>query len=384
MNELGPVAQLTAELVRRASVTPRDEACQDLLAQRLQALGFEIERLPFGEVDNLYARHGRSQPLLLLLGHTDVVPTGPLAAWTSPPFEPTVRDGRLYGRGSADMKGGLAAMVVALERLIAAGFKPQGSIGFLVTSDEEGVALDGIRRVAQVFAERGEQVDYCLVGEPSSRDRLGDIVRIGRRGSMHATVTVQGVQGHTAYPQLARNPIHALAPALARLCAERWDQGNAHFPPTTMQISNLHAGTGATNVIPGTAELKLNFRFGTASSSTELQQRTEAILRDGELPGDGLSCRIDWEVSGEPFLTASGVLVDAVRACIREQLGIETDANCGGGTSDGRFIAPLGAQVVELGPINASIHQIDEYADLADLERLADLYEGIIARVMAA
>ena len=371
------VVALTCELIRRPSVTPDDAGCQALLAARLAGAGFAIEHLRFNDVDNLWATHGSGTPVLVFLGHTDVVPSGPAADWTSPPFEPVVRDGVLYGRGAADMKSGVAAMTLALEAFVRRHPDHAGSVALLVTSDEEGRSVDGVRRVAEAFVARGQPITWCLVGEPSSQARLGDLIRVGRRGSLSATLTVHGVQGHVAYPEKARNPIHAAAPALAELAAMRWDEGNEAFPPTSFQISNLDAGTGAGNVIPGMLVARFNFRFGTASTAAGLRERTEACLHR-----HGLEFGLEWELSGEPFLTASGRLRDAVDAAVQGRCGIRPQASTGGGTSDGRFIAPLGAEVVELGPVNASIHKIDERVDLADLAALPGLYLEIAERLL--
>jgi succinyl-diaminopimelate desuccinylase len=371
------VLELTMDLCRRASVTPEDAGCQDLIAARLAACGFRIERLNFGAVQNLWATHGNDGPVLAFLGHTDVVPTGEVSQWSSPPFEPTLRDGKLYARGAADMKGSVAAMCLALEQFVASHPKHAGKVGLLLTSDEEGVAIDGIRRVAQTFQRRNERLDWCVVGEPSSKHHLGDVIRVGRRGSLNAKLLIRGVQGHVAFPDLALNPIHAFAPALAELAARGWDEGNAYFPPTGFQVSNLRAGTGANNVIPGELHAELNFRFGTASTAEALMQALEAVLVQ-----HCLDYRIDWSLSGAPFLTAPGLLTGAVRAAIRARLGIEAHADTGGGTSDGRFIAPLGAQVVELGPVNASIHKIDEHVRIDDLEVLVDLHRDIAQRLL--
>jgi succinyl-diaminopimelate desuccinylase len=376
---MSDVLDLTLELIRRRSVTPADAGCQPLLAERLARAGFAVEHLRHGEVDNLWATHGRGGPTLVFLGHTDVVPSGPEADWASPPFEPTVRDGHLYGRGAADMKASVAAMAVALERFVAAHPHHPGRVALLLTSDEEGPAnLDGVRRVAELFRTRGERLDWCVVGEPSSKQRLGDLIRVGRRGSLSATLTVRGVQGHVAYPEKANNPIHAFAPALAELAATRWDEGNADFPPTSFQVSNLNAGTGATNVIPGALVAQINFRYATASTAAELRARTEAVL-----DRHGLDWQLDWNLSGEPFLSpAGGPLRETVRAVCRELCGAEPEQSTGGGTSDGRFIAPLGAEVVELGPVNATIHKVDECVALDELERLPALYRLICERML--
>ncbi|QNK02410.1 succinyl-diaminopimelate desuccinylase [Dyella telluris] len=376
---MSAVLDLTCDLIGRPSVTPDDAGCQQLLAGRLAAVGFRIEHLRFGEVDNLWAAHGEGGPLLVFLGHTDVVPTGPADSWKSDPFEPTIRDGYLYGRGAADMKGGVAAMVVALEAFVTAHPHHRGRVGLLLTSDEEGPTnLDGVRRVAEHFRATGERIDWCVVGEPSSREKLGDLIRVGRRGSLSGTLVVRGIQGHVAYPEKARNPIHVFAPALAELAAERWDEGNQDFPPTSFQVSNLNAGTGANNVIPGTLTALINFRYSTASRAEDLRRRTEAILDK-----HGVDWQIDWSLSGEPFLTPPGGAVrDAVVAVCRELCGIVPEESTGGGTSDGRFIAPLGADVVELGPVNATIHQVDECVSVADLEKLPALYEAVCARLL--
>jgi succinyl-diaminopimelate desuccinylase len=376
-----PVFDLTCELIRRVSVTPEDAGCQALVAARLAQAGFVIEHLRYGEVDNLWATHGNGSPVLVFLGHTDVVPSGPVEAWSSPPFEPVVREGKLYGRGAADMKSGVAAMVVALEAFVHANPQHAGTIALLLTSDEEGASIDGVRRVADEFRRRGQRIDACVVGEPSSKQQLGDLVRIGRRGSLTGRLAVRGVQGHVAYPEKANNPIHAFAPALAALATERWDDGNEAFPPTSFQVSNIDSGTGADNVIPGELHAVFNFRFGTASTAASLRERTEAILRrHGIELGEGAS-RLDWWLSGEPFATPAGPLRRAALAAIREQCGIDPELSTGGGTSDGRFIAPLGAEVVELGVCNASIHKLDEHVLLDELERLPALYAVIIERL---
>lgn len=376
---MSDVLQLTCDLIRRRSVTPADAGCLALIGERLAQAGFHVEHLRYGEVDNLWATHGSHGPTLAFLGHTDVVPSGPEAAWLSPPFEPTQRNGHLYGRGAADMKGSVAAMVVALEQFVAARPQHRGRVGLLLTSDEEGPTnLDGVRRVVEHFRSTGERIDWCVVGEPSARETLGDLIRVGRRGSLSATLTVHGVQGHVAYPEKALNPIHAFAPALSELAAERWDEGNSDFPPTSFQVSNLNAGTGAGNVIPGTLSALINFRYSTASSAADLRARTEAILRR-----HGLEFTLDWNLSGEPFLTPpGGVLRETVVAVCRELCGIDPEQSTGGGTSDGRFIAPMGVEVVELGPVNATIHKVDECVDVAQLERLPGLYQAIAARLL--
>jgi succinyl-diaminopimelate desuccinylase len=375
---MSAVFDLTCELIRRRSVTPDDAGCLPLIAERLERVGFRIEHLRYGEVDNLWATHGDTGPTLAFLGHTDVVPSGPEASWQSPPFEPSIRNGRLYGRGAADMKGSVAAMVVALERFATAHPQHRGRVGLLLTSDEEGVAINGVRKVADRFREVGEKIDWCVVGEPSAREKLGDLIRVGRRGSLSATLSVRGVQGHVAYPEKALNPIHAFAPALAELAAERWDEGNADFPPTSMQVSNLNAGTGANNVIPGALTALFNFRYSTASRADDLRARSEALLRR-----HGVDFHIDWHLSGEPFLTPpGGLLRETVVAVCRELCGIDPEQSTGGGTSDGRFIAPLGAEVVELGPVNATIHKTDECVALDELERLPALYQSICERLL--
>ena len=336
--------ELCCDLIRRASVTPEDSGCQALMMARLEKLGFDCTPLPFGEVSNFWAERGASGPILVFAGHTDVVPSGPVEAWDSPPFEPTLRDGVLYGRGAADMKGSLAAMVVACEAFIGAHPDHPGRIGFLITSDEEGPAVDGTVRVLEYLRETGRAIDWCLVGEPSSSERLGDVIKNGRRGSLNAVLTVRGVQGHIAYPQLADNPIHRALPALAALTAEVWDEGNSFFPPTSLQISNIAGGTGATNVIPGELEVVFNFRFSTEVSDAELRERTEALLNI-----HGLDYTIEWSLSGQPFLTPCGDLVDATVESIRRETGLETKLSPAGGTSDCRFIAPTGAHVVDAG-----------------------------------
>ena len=373
-----PVLDLCAALVRRASVTPDDAGCQDLLRARLEALGFECRSMRFDEVDNLWAVRGAAGPLFVFAGHTDVVPTGPESAWTSPPFEPSQRDGYLYGRGAADMKASLAAMVVATERFVADHPDHSGRIGFLITSDEEGPAVNGTRAVMRALTDAGESIDFCVVGEPSSGEALGDTVRIGRRGSLNGALTVLGVQGHVAYPQLADNPIHRLAPALAELAATRWDDGNEHFPPTSFQASNIAAGTGAGNVVPGELTLDFNFRFSTEQTATGLERRVAEIL-----DRHGLRYELTWSLSGEPFLTGAGRLIDATCQAIEAVAGYRPELSTSGGTSDGRFIAPAGAEVVELGPDNATIHKIDERVAVAQLEPLAAMYLGILERLLA-
>ncbi len=379
---MSDVLDLTCELIRRRSVTPDDAGCQTLIAARLARLGFKIENLRYGEVDNLWASHrgsGGSGPTLMFLGHTDVVPSGPEDAWQSPPFEPKITNGRLYGRGAADMKGAVAAMVVALERFVRAHPDHAGRVGLLLTSDEEGVAIDGVRKVVEHFRANGERIEFCVVGEPSAKEKLGDLIRVGRRGSLSATLTVRGIQGHVAYPEKALNPIHAFAPALTELAAERWDEGNADFPPTSMQVSNLNAGTGANNVIPGSLTALFNFRYSTASRAEDLRSRSEGILRR-----HGLDFHIDWQLSGQPFLTPpGGGLRDTVVAVCRELCQIDPEQSTGGGTSDGRFIALLGTEVVEIGPVNATIHKVDECVAVHELEQLPAIYQALCQRLLA-
>lgn len=377
MSELSPTLALSCELINRASVTPDDAGCQALMCERLSKLGFRVTDLPFAEVQNFWAVKGDSGPLLVFAGHTDVVPTGPLEAWHSDPFDAQILDGMLYGRGAADMKGSLAAMVVACENFLGAHPDHQGRIAFLITSDEEGPSINGTVKVVDWLKAQGETIDWCIVGEPSSSAIVGDVVKNGRRGSLGAVMTVKGQQGHVAYPQLAANPIHLAAPALAELCARQWDQGNEFFPATSFQISNIHAGTGATNVIPGELKVVFNFRFSTETSAPQLQQETAEILRQ-----HGLDYSIDWQLSGEPFLTSSGDLLEATRAAIREVIGQETVLSTAGGTSDGRFIAPTGAQVIELGPCNASIHKINECIRASDLDALTAMYTRILEKLL--
>lgn len=379
-SSLSSVIQLSCQLISQPSVTPDDADCQQILGARLQACGFSLEQMPFGDVANLWARRGQQAPLLCFAGHTDVVPTGDQSQWTSDPFVPQTRDGKLYGRGAADMKTALAAWTVACERFVSQCPQHHGSIAMLLTSDEEGPSVDGTVRVMETLSARQEQIDWCLVGEPSSDQQLGDTIKNGRRGSLNGRLTVLGRQGHVAYPQLADNPIHKLLPALARLAAVEWDQGNAFFPATSFQISNVQAGTGATNVIPGQAEVLFNFRYSTEVTAEQLMQQVERILAQyGLTPAD---FSLQWTVSGLPFLTASGELVEAARQAIRTHCGIEPALSTSGGTSDGRFIAPTGAQVLELGVRNATIHQIDECADIADIEKLTDIYEAILWKLL--
>jgi succinyl-diaminopimelate desuccinylase len=369
--------ELARDLISRASVTPEDAGCQQLMCARLAAIGFHCESLPFGEVTNFWARRGDSAPLLVFAGHTDVVPTGPLQQWQSDPFKPEIRDGLLYGRGAADMKGSLAAMVTACEAFVAEHPDHGGSIGFLITSDEEGPSINGTVKVVEWLQSRQEHIDMCLVGEPSSHLRLGDVIKNGRRGSLNGKLSVRGVQGHVAYPHLAVNPIHLAVPALAELAAIEWDRGNAFFPPTSLQISNLNAGTGAENVVPGELHAQFNLRYSTELNEQLIRERVHALFDKHQL-----DYRLDWRLSGEPFLTPAGALVDAARSAIRDIAGIDTQLSTSGGTSDGRFIAPTGAQVLELGPINATIHKINECVAVDALDQLSALYQGILERLL--
>ncbi|MGN6388549.1 MAG: succinyl-diaminopimelate desuccinylase [Burkholderiaceae bacterium] len=368
---------LTEELIALSSVTPDDGGCQALIARRLAAIGFACETVRSGDVTNLWARRGDAQPLLVFAGHTDVVPTGPLDRWRSPPFAPSRRDGRLYGRGAADMKTSLAAMVIATEEFVAAHPSHKGSIGFLLTSDEEGPATDGTVVVCEALRARGERLDYCIVGEPTSVETLGDMIKNGRRGTMSGRLTVKGVQGHIAYPHMAKNPIHLAVPALAALAAEVWDEGNAYYAPTSWQMSNIHGGTGATNVIPGEVVIDFNFRFSTASTADGLQRRVHAILDRHDL-----DYALAWTVGGQPFLTPKGELSDALSAAIRAETGVETELSTSGGTSDGRFIASICPQVIEFGPTNASIHKIDEYVDIDDIDPLKNIYRRTLENLL--
>ena len=374
---MSEVLELASALIARPSVTPDDAGCQALVATRLAAAGFAIEPLRYGEVDNLWATHGSGGPVLVLLGHTDVVPPGPVEAWRSAPFVPTLRDGALYGRGAADMKGSVAAFVVALERFVAAHPDHPGTIALLLTSDEEGDAIDGVRRVAALFRERGTRIDWCITGEPSSTARLGDLLRVGRRGSLSATLDVRGLQGHVAYPDKARNPIHLAAPALAELAARSWDRGYESFPPTSLQISNIHAGTGAGNVIPGELQVLFNLRYNPHWDAASLEREVSAVL-----DRHGLDYSLRWHRSGEPFHTPEGPLRAAAREVLAQFAGAMPEESTGGGTSDARFIAPLGAQCIEVGPVNASIHQVDEHVRVADLEALPELYLRLVERLL--
>jgi len=374
---LSPTLQLAFELIRRPSVTPDDLGCQALMIERLAALGFRIQRLPFGDVQNVRATRGHHGPLLPFAVHPDVVPSGPHIHWEFPPFEPCIDEaGMLRGRGAADMKGSLAAMVTAVERFVEAHPDHHGRIGFLITSDEEGPAVDGTRAVVEHLRETHERLDYCIVGEPSSTERLGDVIKNGRRGSLGGVLHIKGIQGHVAYPHLARNPIHQALPALDALAREHWDAGNTFFPATNFQISNFRSGTGATNVIPGDVEVVFNFRFSTEVTHEQLRSRTEALLE-----AHGLDYHLDWTLNGEPFLTAEGELVEAAVNGVEDVLGHRPELSTAGGTSDGRFIATLGSQVVELGPCNATIHQVNERVRASDLEELSRVYEAILTRL---
>ena len=371
--------ELATDLISRNSVTPEDAGCQALMQQRLAAIGFACEDLPFGEVKNFWARRGDAGPLLVFAGHTDVVPSGPLDDWQSDPFTPEIRDGMLYGRGAADMKGSLAAMVTACETFVAAHPDHRGSIGFLITSDEEGPSVNGTVKVVEHLVNNGVHIDMCLVGEPSSSEQLGDVIKNGRRGSLNGKLTVRGKQGHVAYPQLAVNPIHLAAPALAELAAIEWDRGNDHFPPTSFQISNIQSGTGAENVVPGELQAMFNLRYSTELDETQIRERVHRLLDRYKL-----DYSIDWRLSGRPFLTPAGELVDAARTAIRGVCGIDTSLSTSGGTSDGRFIAPTGAQVLELGPLNATIHQVNECVAVTALDQLSDIYRHIMEELLLA
>jgi succinyl-diaminopimelate desuccinylase len=370
--------ELTQDLLARRSVTPADEGCQELLARRLRAAGFRVEPLRYGNVENLWARRGGAPPVFCFAGHTDVVPSGPLEEWSSDPFTPVIRDGVLYGRGAADMKSGLAAMVTATEAFVGAHPQHKGSIAFLITSDEEGPSVDGTKRVVETLRQRGERIDWCLVGEPSSEAAVGDTVKVGRRGSLSGRLTVHGVQGHVAYPQLAENPVHTLAPALAELTSRRWDEGTEHFQPTSFQVSNINAGTGAPNVIPGELRARFNLRYSPVQTLAGLKATVEEILHR-----HGVRFSLEWYVSGEPFYTVPGVLSAAVSAAVSEVTGVAPKLSTGGGTSDGRFIAALGAQVVELGVVNASIHKVNESVRVSDIETLHRMYVGVLRQLLA-
>ena len=377
MTNISTTVELASDLINIDSVTPDDKGCQELMIKRLENIGFKIERLRFGEVDNFWAKHGDAEPLFVFAGHTDVVPSGPKEQWNTPPFETTITDGILYGRGAADMKGSLAAMVTACERFIENNSDHKGAIGFLITSDEEGPAIDGTIKVIEYLKNNNEHIDMCLVGEPSCTSQLGDTIKNGRRGSLGAKLTVHGIQGHVAYPHLAKNPIHEIAPALTELTAIEWDQGNEFFPPTSFQISNINAGTGATNVIPGDIEVIINFRFSTELTQEKITSRVEALLKSHDLDYD-----IDWILSGNPFLTAKGELVDVAQKSITEITGLKSELSTAGGTSDGRFIAPTGSQVIELGPLNATIHKVNECVGTKELDDLSLIYEKILEKLL--
>ena len=374
-----PTLDLVRQIIACPSVTPDDARCMEIIAERLRPLGFSCEFINRNGVTNLWARRGTAKPLFVFAGHTDVVPTGPLDKWTSPPFAPEIRDGMLYGRGAADMKSSLAAMLTATEVFVAANPNHPGSIAFLLTSDEEGDAVDGTTIVVEALKARGESLDFCIIGEPTSVDTLGDMIKNGRRGSLSGKLTVKGIQCHIAYPHLGRNPIHLAAPAIAELGDTEWDQGNEYFPPTTWQISNIHGGTGATNVVPGSVEIKFNFRFSTASTPENLQQRLTAILDRHELDYE-----IAWTLGARPFLTGRGPLAEAASTAIREICGIDTELSTTGGTSDGRFIAEICAQLLEIGPVNATSHKIDECVDIAALPQLSAIYTRILEQLLSA
>ena len=374
-----PALELAQELIRRRSVTPEDGGCQDLIASRLTSAGFKCEPMRFGDVSNLWARRGSGKPLLCFAGHTDVVPTGPLSEWISDPFVPTIRDGKLYGRGAADMKSSIAAFVVAAEAFIKERPAHGGSIAFLLTSDEEGPAVDGTVKVVEVLKKRGETMDYCVVGEPTSVDALGDMLKNGRRGSLSGRLTVRGIQGHVAYPHLARNPVHQLAPALADLAKTKWDNGNEAFPPTTWQVSNIHAGTGVGNVIPGSVEVDFNFRFSTESTDAGLMQRVEDILKK-----HGLEYSLSWVLGARPFLSANGKLARTVADVCKRHTGHSAELSTTGGTSDARFIIDISPEVLELGPVNASIHKLNEHIEVAALDQLKNIYLDTLRSLLPA
>lgn len=371
--------QLAKELISRRSLTPHDDGCLDIIGSRLEPLGFKLERMRHSNVDNLWARRGSSGPVLCFAGHTDVVPTGPRDQWISDPFTPTVKDGMLYGRGASDMKGSLAAFVTSIEKFVAEHPQHAGSIALLLTSDEEGVAVDGTVRVVEALQARNESLDYCIVGEPTCVTQTGDTIKNGRRGSLSGTLIVKGVQGHIAYPHLTKNPIHLSAPAIAEMAATTWDQGNEYFPPTTWQISNIHGGTGATNVVPGSVEIEFNFRFSTASTVDSLKAKVHAILDK-----HGLNYDLTWVLAAKPYLTPRGSLVDAASAAIKEATGIETELSTSGGASDGRFIADICPQVIEIGPLNATIHKINECVAVSDLDALSRIYYLIMKKLLAS
>ncbi|MHA6606069.1 succinyl-diaminopimelate desuccinylase [Photobacterium damselae] len=373
-----PVISLAKDLLSRRSVTPEDAGCQDVMIERLRQLGFCIETMVFDDTTNLWARRGTQAPLFVFAGHTDVVPSGPIEQWHTPPFEPTIKGGMLYGRGAADMKGSLACMIVAIERFIAENPEHQGSIGLLITSDEEGPFINGTTRVVDTLEARNEKIDLCIVGEPSSTLVVGDVVKNGRRGSITGDLTVKGIQGHVAYPHLADNPVHRALPALAELAAKTWDNGNDYFPPTSFQIPNINAGTGASNVVPGECQVQFNFRFSTELTDEAIKAQVHEILDQHQL-----DYHLNWTLSGHPFLTEKGTLVDAVVAAIEEVAHITPELSTSGGTSDGRFIARTGAQVIELGPVNATIHKVNECVKIEDLELLTDMYQKVLEKTLA-
>ena len=369
--------RLAKALIARRSLTPDDAGCQEILIERLEKIGFIVERMRFGNVDNFWARRGISSPLVVFAGHTDVVPSGPEESWFSPPFEPTLRDGMLYGRGAADMKTSIAAFITATEAFVEDHPDHAGSIALLITSDEEGVAVDGTVRVVEALQARGETLDYCIVGEPTSNKLVGDMIKNGRRGSLSGTLIVQGVQGHIAYPHLVKNPIHMAAPAIAELAGTVWDNGNDYFPPTSWQVSNINGGTGATNVVPGTVEILFNFRFSTASTEQELKDRVHAILDKHKV-----TYELQWELSGKPYLTPKGSLVEAISRAIEQSYGITPELSTSGGTSDGRFIADICPQVIEFGPLNATIHKLNECVAVADIEPLKFTYQRTLENLL--
>ena len=370
---MSSVIELAHALMSQASVTPHDGKCQAILTERLKQMGFHCESMRFGDVDNLYARYGKETPLIVFAGHTDVVPPGPDADWLSPPFQPVIRDGFLYGRGASDMKGAIAAMIIAVENFIKANPHFPGSLAFLITSDEEGIAVNGTQKVMETLLKRGEKIDYCIIGEPSSDKQVGDQIRIGRRGSLHGKLIVHGKQGHVAHPHLAKNPIHLSMQALHELAHATWDNGNHDFPPTTFQITNIHSGTGAANVIPGHLEVLFNFRFSTAVTTQALQERTEKLFHQ-----HGLQFDMEWRIGALPFLTKHGKLISATQQAIKEITGLDVRLSTGGGTSDGRFIAPTGAEVVELGVSHATAHHVNECVKAEDLEKLSLIYEHVL------
>jgi len=378
MTDLSPTIALAKALIQRDSVTPEDKGCQKMMTDRLEAIGFTVHHLRFGEVDNFWAIRGDSGPIFAFAGHTDVVPTGDSENWQHPPFEAVTKDGYLHGRGAADMKGSLAAMITATEKFVEVHPDHKGRIAYLITSDEEGPAKNGTVKVVEWLESRNEKITWCLVGEPSSTNHVGDVIKNGRRGSLGAWLTVKGKQGHVAYPHLASNPVHLVAPAIAELAAKEWDQGNEFFPATSFQVSNFNSGTGATNVIPGTAEIIFNFRFSTEQTEQGLREKTEAILDKHKLDYD-----VNWQLSGHPFITGRGPLVDAAVSAIKKHASIDTELSTSGGTSDGRFIAPTGAKVLELGPVNATIHQVDECVSMADLDLLSEIYSDILVELLA-